>query len=127
MSFPDYFADRAQKCLELAKRMHNLALTFSEPARLLAQTATEAKRWLGRINGANKPSPHVVVSQAKALYDLERELQELPDTTSLCVPLLKYSRDQRDEFWRACPHLSRQFERIAEFRPDQCLWFVKLP
>jgi len=126
MLFPDYFRDRVKNCLELARRMRNpqLAQTFSKRARLLMQTAVETERSLSRING-NKPSPGVVISQAKTLNDLKRELEKLSVRTSVCVPLSEYSRDQKDEFWRACPLLTRQFRCSAEFRPDGCLWFVK--
>jgi hypothetical protein len=127
MLFPDYFVDRAKKCLELAKRMRNpeLAQTLAGRARFLTQTAMEAGRSLGRINGANKLSPPVVVSRAKTLAELRSELQNLSDRTSVCVPLRDCATDRRDEFWRASPHLSRQFECSAEFRPDGCLWFIK--
>jgi len=125
MQFADYFKNRANKYFELAKKLHNpqLAQTFRDRARLL----TQAKRSSGRVNGAKRPSPGIVISQAKTLEDLKRELQGLPDTSSLCVPLLEYSRAQRDEFWRASPRLSRQYKCSAEFRPDGGLWFVKRP
>jgi hypothetical protein len=127
MLFPDYFTDRAKKWRDLAKRMRNpeLAQTFADRARFLTQTAMEAGRSLGRINGANKLSPPVVVSQAKTLAELRSELQNLSDRTRLCVPLRDHAPDRRGEFWRASPHLSRQFECSAEFRPDGCLWFIK--
>jgi hypothetical protein len=112
MLFPDYFVDRAKKWRDLAKKMRNpeLAQTFAERARLLTQTAMEAGRSLGRINGANKLSPPVVVSQAKTLGELRSELQNLSDRTSLRVPLGDYAPDRTDEFWRASSHLSQQFE-----------------
>jgi hypothetical protein len=129
MLFPDYFRDRAKKCLELAKKMRKsqLAQTLSKRTKLWTQTAMEVERSFGWFKGANKPSPDVFISQAKTLDDLKRELKELPDGSSLCIPLIEYSPDQRNEFWRASPHLSRQFRCTGEFRPDGGLWFVKRP
>jgi PAS domain S-box-containing protein len=48
MLFPDYFADRAKKCLDLAKRARNPELmeTLTERARVLTQAAMEAGRSL---------------------------------------------------------------------------------
>jgi len=127
MFLPDYFRDRAKKCLELAKRIHNpkLAQTFAQRARLLMETAKEAERSLALSNGADKPSTSVVVSRAKTLAALKRELLDLPNGMSLCVRLRDYSPDQRNEFWRASLDLSGDFRCSAEFRPDACLWFVK--
>jgi hypothetical protein len=107
-----YFKDRTRKWLELAKRLHSsqLAQTFRDRARLLTR---------------NRPSPGVVLSQAKTLDDLKRELQKLPDTNSLCLPVMEYSPDKRHELWCASPHLSQEFGCSAELRPDGCLWFVK--
>jgi hypothetical protein len=123
----DYFVDRAKKWRDLAKKMRNpeLAQKFADCARFLTQTAMEVGRSLGRINGANKLSSPVVVSQAKTLGELRSELQNLSDRTSLCVRLRDYASDRRDKFWRASSHLSQQFECSAEFRPDGCLWFIK--
>jgi PAS domain S-box-containing protein len=49
MVFPDYFADRAKRWMDLAKRIGNpkLAQTFADRARVLTQTAMEAERSLG--------------------------------------------------------------------------------
>ena len=122
--FPVYFVDRAKKCLDLAKRMRNpkLAQAFADRARVLAQTAMEAARTLARMNGMR---PRVVSSKAKALGELKRELQDLSDGMGLCVPIRDYSPNQRNELWRASPHMGQQFGCSAEFRPDGCLWFVK--
>jgi hypothetical protein len=121
--FPDYFVDRAKKCLDLARRMRNpkLAQAFADRARVLAQTAMEAGRTLARMN----PSPRVVSSKAKPLGQLKRELQDLSDGMGLCVPIRDYSPNQRNELWRASPHMGQQFGCSAEYRPDGCLWFVK--
>src|ERR1044071_3881182 len=102
MQFADYFKNRANKYFELEKKLHNpqLAQTFRDRARLL----TQAKRSSGRVNGAKRPSPGIVISQAKTLEDLKRELQGLPDTSR---------------------RLSRQYKCSVEFRPDGGLWFVK--
>jgi len=126
--FPDYFVDRAKKCLDLAKRMGNpkLAQAFADRVRVLAQTAMEAGRTLARMNGMEEgPRPRVVSSKAKALGELKRELQDLSDGMGLCVPIRDYSPNQRNELWRASPHMGQQFGCSAEFRPDGCLWFVK--
>ena len=127
MLFPDYFKDRAKKCLELAKKMRNpkLAETLAERARLLTQTAMEAERSLARADGADKPRPSVVISQARTLAELRNELQDLSDGTGLCVPMRDHSPEQRHELWGASPQLSLEFGCSAEFRPDGCLWFVK--
>jgi hypothetical protein len=61
----------------------------------------------------------------QVLDELKRELQGHWDGMSLCVPIRDYLPDQKDEVWRASPHLSKQFRCSAEFRPDGCLWFVK--
>jgi hypothetical protein len=121
--FPDYFVDRARKCLDVAKRMRNpkLAQAFADRARVLAQTAMEAGRTLARMN----PRSLVVSSKAKALGELKRELQDLSDGMGLCVPIRDYSPNQRNELWRASPHMGQQFGCSAEYRPDGCLWFVK--
>jgi len=126
MFSPDYFIDRAKKCLEFAKRMRDpkLAETFAERARVLKQTAMEAERTLARANGGEGRTL-VVVSKAKTFAELRRELQELPDGASLRVPITDYSPDQKQELWRASPHLSHEFGCSGEFRPDGCLWFVK--
>src|SRR5262245_18039388 len=49
MDDPDYFADRAKRWMDLAKRIGDpkLAQTFGERARVLTQTAMEAERLLG--------------------------------------------------------------------------------
>jgi len=128
MWFPDILMDRAKKCLELAKRMRNpkLAQTFADRARVLTQTAVEAERALARLNNMEEESrSRVVVSKAKTLEELKRELQDLSDGMSLCVPVRDHPPDMRDELWRASPHLSRHFRCSGEFRPDGCLWFVK--
>ena len=126
MFFPDYFIDRAKKCLELAKRMRNpkLAQTFAERARVLTQTAMEAERTMARANGADK-SPPVIISQAKTLAELRGELQNLHLGMSVKLSIKDFQNDQKDEFWRACPALTLEFGCRAEFRPDGCLWFVR--
>jgi hypothetical protein len=98
------------------------SVRFVQRAKLLTQTAMNAA--LARVNGI-KRGPSVVCSMAKTITELRRELQDLPDGMSLCVPLKDYSPDQRHELWRASPHVGQQFGRSAEFRPDGCLWFVK--
>src|SRR5262245_55346407 len=126
MVFPDYFADRAKRWLHLAKQVGDpkLAQTVTERARLLTRTAMQAERTMA--NGMEKrPIPHNLSSRAKTLDELKRELQDLSDGMSLCVPMRDYLPDQKDELWRASPHLSQQFGCNAEFRPDGCLWFVK--
>jgi len=126
MFFPDYFADRAKRWLHLAKRIGDpeLAQTFADRARLLTRTAMEAERTMA--NGREeRPIPRVLSSRAKTLDELKHELQDLSDGVSLCVPMKDYLPDQKDELWRASPHLSQQFGCSAEFRPDGCLWFVK--
>jgi len=127
MFFPDYFIDRAKKCLELAKRIRDpkLSQTFADRARVLTQTAMEAERTLARANGADKPSPPVVLSQAKTLTELRGELQNLRLGMSLKLKIKDFPPDQKDEFWRASPDLTHEFGCCAEFRPDGCLWFVK--
>src|SRR5262245_33973761 len=126
--FSDYFADRAKRWLHLAKRIGDpeLARTFGNRARLLTRTAMEAERTMALTNGrGERPIPRVVSTRAKTLDELKRELQDLSDGMSLCVPMKDYLPDQRNELWRASPHLSQQFGCSAEFRPDGCLWFVK--
>jgi hypothetical protein len=127
MVFPDYFADRAKRWLQLAMRIGDpkLAQTFADRAKILTHTAVEGERWLGRISGADKPSPPVVVSRANTLGELRLELRNLLDKSSLCVRLKDCSPGQRQEFWRASPQLTEEFRCTAEFRPDGSLWFVK--
>jgi len=128
MGFPDYFADRAKRWLHLAKRIGDpeLAQTFVDRARLLTRTAMEAERTMALANGKEeRPIPRVLSSKAKTLDELKRELQDLSDGMGLCVLMRDYLPDQRDELWRASPHLSQQFGCSAELRPDGCLWFVK--
>jgi hypothetical protein len=128
VSFPDYFADRTKRWLQLSKRIGNpeFARTFADWARLFTRTAMEAGRAMGQVNGSGeRPTPPIVSSKAKTLGELKRELQDLSDGLSLCIPLRDYSPNQRNELWHASPHLSQQFECNAEYRPDGCLWFVK--
>lgn|SRR5499426_1776536 len=123
----DYFMERSKKMLDLAKRIRapNLAETFANRARLLKQTAMEATRSMRLANRVDEPRPPIVVSLAKTLAELRRELQDLPDGTDLCVQIREFSLDQRGELWRASSHLSHEFGCSAELRPDGCLWFVK--
>jgi hypothetical protein len=128
VSFPDYFADRAKRWLHLATRIGDpeLARRFADRARLLTRTAMEAERTMALADRREeRPTPPIVSSKAKTLGELKRELQDLSDGLSLCVPLRDYAPNQRNELWRASPHLSQQFECNAEYRPDGCLWFVK--
>ena len=122
MSFPDYFADRTKRWLHVAKRIGDpdFSRTFADGARLLTRAAIEAGRAMALA------TPRVLSPRAKTLDELKRELQDLSDGMSLCVPIGDYSPDQRNELWRASPHLSQQFGCSAEFRPDGCLWFVKV-
>ena len=129
MSFPDYFADRTKRWLHLAKRIGDpdFARTFADGARLLTRTAIEAGRAMVLANGSGeRPTPRVLSSRAKTLDELKRELQDLSDGMSLRVPMRDCLPDQKNELWRASPHLSQQFGCSAEFRPDGCLWFVKV-
>jgi len=125
MLFPDYFADRAKKCLELARKLRNpkLAQTFAERAKLLKQTAIHAERGMALWN--ERGNARVVVSTAKTIAELRGELQTLHLGMSLKLPFKDFSPELRDEVWRASPHLSHEFGCRGEFRPDGSLWFVK--
>jgi len=99
----DYFAGRAKRWLHLAKRIGDpeLARTFGDRARLLTRTAMEAERAMALANGREeRPIPRVLSSKAKTLDELKRELQDLSDGMSLCVPIRDYLPDQRNELWR---------------------------
>src|SRR5262245_28810700 len=121
MFIPDYFADRAKKWLELARRIRDpeLAERFAERARLLKQAAMHAERGLALSNG--RENARVVTSTAKTIAELRGELQNLPAGMSLRLSFKDFSPEQRDEVWRASPHLSQEFECTGEFRPDGCL------
>ncbi len=123
MSFPDYFADHTKRWLNVAKRIGDpdFARTFADGARLLTRSAIEAGRAMALANGSGERP-----TRAKTLDELKRELQDLSDGMSLCVPMRDCLPDQKNELWRASPHLSQQFGCSAEFRPDGCLWFVKV-
>src|SRR5262249_37370357 len=104
MFFPDYFIDRAKKCLELAKSIRNpkLAETFAERAKLLKQTAMHAERGLALSNA--RENARVVVSTAKTIAELRGELQNLLLGMSLKLSLKFFSPEQKDEVGRAPPH-----------------------
>src|SRR5262249_34911409 len=103
-------------------RNPKLARTFTDRARVLTQTAMEAERTLARTNGADKPSPSVVISKAKTLTELRGELQNLRLGNELKLKIKDFPPDQKDEFWRASSDLTLEFGCRAEFRPDGCLW-----
>lgn len=117
----EYLMDRAKEWLEHTKKVPKPALART----LAALRRTAIDTWV-RVNGIKEQlKPQVMVSKAKTLGELKRELQDLPDGMGLRVPVEDYSPNQRNELWRTSPHLSQQFGCSAEFRPDGYLWFVK--
>src|SRR4051812_40010592 len=113
--------NRAKEWLEHTKKVPKPALART----LAALRRTAVDTWV-RVNGIKEqPKPRAMVSKAKALGQLKRELQDLSDGMGLCVPIRDYSPNLRNELWRASPHISHQFGCSAELRPDGCLWFVK--
>ena len=128
MFSPDYFLDRAKRWLHLATRIGDpeLAQRFADRARLLTRTAMETERTMALADRREERRiPRVLFSSAKTLEELKSELQHLSDGMGLCVLMKECLPEQRDELWRASPHLSQQFGCSAELRPDGCLWFVK--
>jgi hypothetical protein len=129
MFFPDYFADRAKKCLALAKRIRDpaFAQTFADRAQILTRTAMEAERALALQDRTVNLRSRAVLSKARTLSELKRHLQNLSAGMSLYLMI----RDYLDLFpppndgWKASSRLGKEFGCSAEFRPDGCVWFVK--
>ena len=129
-AFPvDYFADRAKKCLDLAKRVRNRALaqTFIARSKALTQTAMKLGRAMARQNGIEKRDPHVVFSQAKTLTELRRDLQNLSGEMSVYLMMRDYIDlfSRPDDAWKSSTQLAEEYGCQAELRPDGCIWFVK--
>jgi len=117
MPFPDYLIDRAKKWLELSRRIGNpkLADRFAQRAKLLKQAAMHAERGLALSNA--RENARVVASTAKTIAELRGELQNLRVGMSLKLSFKDFSPEQRDEVWRASPHLSQEFGCTGEFDP----------
>jgi hypothetical protein len=67
----------------------------------------------------------VVVSTAKTIDELRRELQNLSSGMNLQLSIKDCSPDLKEQLWSAFRRLSEEFGCSAEFRPDGQLWFVK--
>jgi RNase P/RNase MRP subunit p30 len=90
--------------------------TFANRARALARTAMKFSR---------KQRLTVVVSTAKTIDELRRELQNLSSGMNLQLSIKDCSPDLKEQLWSAFRRLSEEFGCSAEFRPDGQLWFVK--
>ena len=129
MFFPDYFIDRAKKCLTLAKRIRDpqLAKTFADRAQVLTRTAIEAERALALQDRTENLRPRTVLSKARTLSELRRDLQNVSGRMSLHLSVQNYLSlfSPPDDGWKASSRLGEEFGCSAEIRPDECIWFVK--
>jgi hypothetical protein len=66
MFFPDYFRDRAKKCLTLARKIRDprLAKTLADRAQILTRTAIEAEHALAMRDRTENLRPRTVLSRA---------------------------------------------------------------
>jgi hypothetical protein len=117
--------DCAKRCHKLAKRIRDpaIAKTLSERAKLLTQTAIEAERALALLDRTGNLKPRVVLSKAKTLAELRRDLQGLSAGVTLQLLIRDYtdlffSPDQTGNAWSASRRLCEEFGCKAEFRPD---------
>src|SRR5258707_15070077 len=126
MFFPDYFMDRAKKCLALAKKIRNPALaeTFAERARILTRTAVDAERVFGLQDRMENLRPRTVLSTARTIVELRRDLQNLSAGMSLYLQTKDFV-DLSPDAWKASGRLAEEFGCDSEIRPDGSIWFVK--